>query len=311
MISRFLRRGVAALSLAFAFVSVFVPIARAATFGVTVPAQNTLSNRFLPYATSGTQLGGNSPAYRDSATVLGIPTFLEGYETLTPAGSVTLNWLTGRTKGITLNQNTTFAFSNVPSGSTNIQTMILQVIGDGVSSVAFTGVSWQTPQVPVPDSGVITLYFLRARASSLVGYVGLGGGSGGALWNSLAGVLYPDPQVDEVSIVSDAASTGSNILLNLDTDSGWVDGESLVRVASGGVVKFRIDADSGWTGTGVNVLLDNGKVGSVTAVGQQVFSGFYGGGLPTDTPTTSAAWAYDKDPPNTSYQWDSDNSTWY
>jgi hypothetical protein len=286
----------------------FAPLARAATYGVTVPTTNTLNNSAIPYATSGTQLG-KSPAWRDSATVLGLPTFLEGYEALTPAGAVTLNWLTGRTKAITLNQNTTFAFSNTPSGSTNIQTMVVQVVGDGTSSVSFTGVSWQTAQLAVPDAGNITLYFFRARSSGLVGYVGLGNSPGTAYWNLVAGILFPSPAADEVSIVSPAATTGSNILLNLDTDTPWVDGESMIRAASGGVVQFRIDANSGWTGTGLNVLLDNGKVGSVTAVGQQVFSGFYGGGLPTDTPTTSAALAYDLDPPNTTYQWD--GAQWY
>ena len=40
------------------------------------------------------------------------------------------------------------------------------------------------------------------------------------------------------------------------------------------------------------------------ATGTQVFSGFYGGALPTDTPTTSAALAYDLDPPYTLYFWD-------
>lgn len=41
----------------------------------------------------------------------------------------------------------------------------------------------------------------------------------------------------------------------------------------------------------------------------QVFSGHYGGNLPTDVPTTSAAIAYDLDPPSTEYLWD--GSIWY
>lgn len=40
-----------------------------------------------------------------------------------------------------------------------------------------------------------------------------------------------------------------------------------------------------------------------------LFSGFYSGGLPTDTPTTSAALAYDLDFPNTLYMWD--GTIWY
>lgn len=40
-----------------------------------------------------------------------------------------------------------------------------------------------------------------------------------------------------------------------------------------------------------------------------VFSGFYGGSLPTDTPTTSAAMAYDLDFPGALYFWD--GTIWY
>lgn len=36
----------------------------------------------------------------------------------------------------------------------------------------------------------------------------------------------------------------------------------------------------------------------------QVFSGNYGGGVPTDTPTTTAALAYDLDDPFTLWHWD-------
>lgn len=35
----------------------------------------------------------------------------------------------------------------------------------------------------------------------------------------------------------------------------------------------------------------------------QVFRGAYGGGTPTDTPTTSAALAYDTDPPYSLWKW--------
>jgi hypothetical protein len=190
--------------------------------------------------------------------------------------------------------------------------MVVQVVGDGTSSVSFTGVSWQTAQLAVPDAGNITLYFFRARSSGLVGYVGLGNSPGTAYWNLVAGVLFPSPAADEVSIVSPAVTTGSNVLFNLDTDTPWADGESLARVATGGVVQFRVDAVSGYTGAGTKFLADDGKFytpGSGPVGGGSVFSGFYGGGLPTDVPTTSAAIAYDLDPPNTTYQWD--GTQWY
>lgn len=47
----------------------------------------------------------------------------------------------------------------------------------------------------------------------------------------------------------------------------------------------------------------------VISVGGSVFSGFYSGGLPTDTPITSAALAYDLDPPGALYFWD--GTIWY
>tara|TARA_R110000868_G_scaffold410412_1_gene698383 strand:+ start:2296 stop:2523 length:228 start_codon:yes stop_codon:yes gene_type:complete len=41
----------------------------------------------------------------------------------------------------------------------------------------------------------------------------------------------------------------------------------------------------------------------------QVFSGNYGGGTPTQTPTTSAAIAYDLDAPNLDWRWD--GTAWF
>lgn len=38
-----------------------------------------------------------------------------------------------------------------------------------------------------------------------------------------------------------------------------------------------------------------------------VFSGNYGGGTPTQTPTTSSAIAYDLDPPNAIWHWNGSN----
>ena len=282
--------------------------ARAANQTVVVDSTAQLTAPFLPSAINGTKVI-SGPVWRDSATVLGLPTWIEGYEALTPAANVTLDWLKGRTKAITLNQNTTFASSNVPSGSTNIQTMVVQVIGDGVSSVAFTGVSWQTVQVPIPPSGIISLYVLRARVSGVVGYAVDFTGGGSALWAVVGGVFVPSPSQDYLSSVSSATSTGTNVIANIDTETDQVDGETLLNVANNSATRFRVDAVTGYGGLGTKVFLDNGKFGSIAAATQDVFSGFYGGGLPTDTPTTSAALAYDLDPPNTLYQWDGVN--WY
>ena len=282
----------------------------AATLAVTVNSTNTLTAPFLPAAATATGTGvTNSAAWSASRTVLGIPTWIEGYESLTPAANVTLDWLKGRTKAISLNQNTTFASSNVPSGSTNIQTMVVQVIGDGVSSVAFTGVSWQTVQVPVPPSGIISLYVLRARSSGVVGYAVDFTGGGSALWAVVGGVFVPSPSQDYLSFVSSATSTGTNTIFNINTDTVQVAGESLFIASNNDGVQFRVDAVSGYSNTGTKVFVDNGTFTSISSATQDVFSGFYGNSLPTDVPTTSAALAFDLDSPHILYQWD--GSQWY
>lgn len=210
------------LRLVFLFLVISSGITEGATLGVTVNTTNTLTSPFLPAARSATQVE-NGPAWKASATVLGVTTFSENLETLTPGAAVTLNWLTARTKQITLDQDTTFSFSNTPSIVTNLQRMIVQVIGDGVSSATFTGVTWQPVQtIPIPPAGSITTYRLEASNSIINGYDSSNGGSSGSA---------------------------------------------------------------------------------------QVFSGFYGGGLPTDVPVTTAALAYDLSPPNTLYMWD--GSIWW
>jgi hypothetical protein len=149
----------------------------AATLAVTVNSTNTLTAPFLPAARIGTQLT-NSAAWSESRTVLGIPTWIEGYDVIAPAANINLDWLLGRTKLVTLLENTTVNFLNTPIGGTNIQRMIVEVAGDAVQSVTFTGVSWQTDQVTVPAAFVITRYEIEAIGGVLTGYV-ISGGSGG------------------------------------------------------------------------------------------------------------------------------------
>ncbi len=118
----------------------------------------------------------------DSATVLGIPTYTLGYEVLAPAATVNLDWLSGHVKLVTLLENTTLTFSNIPTSGTNLAPMIVLVAGDAVQSVTFTGVSWQTDQVAVPAAFVYTRYEINATGGALTGYViagGSGGGGGG------------------------------------------------------------------------------------------------------------------------------------
>lgn len=74
---------------------------------------------------------------------------------------------------------------------------------------------------------------------------------------------------------------------------------------------------SGNYNPGTNVVFTTNSFGAVTINSSggggtnafQVFSGFYGGALPTDVPTTTAALAYDLDPPGALYFWD--GLLWY
>lgn len=61
------------------------------------------------------------------------------------------------------------------------------------------------------------------------------------------------------------------------------------------------------TNTYGQVTIDSSGGGGTNNL--QVFSGLYGGALPTDTPTTPAALAYDMDPPGVLYFWD--GLLWY
>lgn len=57
------------------------------------------------------------------------------------------------------------------------------------------------------------------------------------------------------------------------------------------------------------VDLLNGGAGSGGGGTGSVFSGHYAGGVPTQTPTSSAAIAYDLDPPNAVWNWS--GTAWY
>lgn len=144
--------------------------ARAATRAVTINTTDPLGTPSLPYAKSASQLG-NSPAWRSSPTVLGLPTFTESLEILTPGANVSLDWLTARTKLITLGQNTTFTFVNTPTVTTNLQRMLVGVIGNGAFTVTFTGAAWQTAQVGTPVATTITYYVFEAANSAVNGFI--------------------------------------------------------------------------------------------------------------------------------------------
>ncbi len=234
-----------------------------------------------------------------------------GLETVTDASNVVLDFAVQRTKLISLNQNTSITFANIPTSSTNDQPMIVKIIGDGVSSISFSPVTWETVQVPIPTSGAITLYVFLASNSAIEGYAVDFTGGNSALWAVVNGVLVPAPSQGAISVVSNLPSTGTNVVANFDTDSDLIEGETLLNVGNNGVTNLRVDAVSGYTGTGKKFFLDNGKFGYAPGTGGfiDVFSGFYGGSLPTDVPTSTAAIAYDLDPPNTMYQWD--GTQWY
>jgi len=143
--------------------------AESATQAVTVNTTNRLTTPFLPSALSDTQVG-NSPAWKDREKVLGFTTFTEGLEVLTPAAAVDLDFNTARTKRITLAQDTVLTCVNIPTASTNIETMLVEVIGDGIYTVIFTNAVFQTPTINTPPAGVVTFYGLRADDGNVRGY---------------------------------------------------------------------------------------------------------------------------------------------
>lgn len=148
----------------------FSPVgARAATSTVTVNQTNTLQQPFLPSALSGTQVG-NSPAWKDRPRILGFDGFTEGKEALTWGAALDLDWNTYRTKRVTLGGDTTFSFLNSPVSSTNVERMVVQVIGDGTSVVSFTGATFQTAEVNTPPSGVRTFYVFESDDDGIAGY---------------------------------------------------------------------------------------------------------------------------------------------
>lgn len=53
-----------------------------------------------------------------------------------------------------------------------------------------------------------------------------------------------------------------------------------------------------------NMTFGGGGVAAAASSDPQVFSGNYGGGAPTDVPTTTAAFAYDLDSPFDQWVWD-------
>ena len=106
---------------------------------------------------------------------------------------------------------------------------------------------------------------------------------------TFAPVIIPEPPPGGVGTVTNDASLTDNAVVVGD---GGTDGvKSLVAL-----------------GTAGDVLTSNGPgvppSFQAPAAAVQVFSGHYGGGVPTDVPTTSAAIAYDLDPPYVMSKWD-------
>lgn len=84
----------------------------------------------------------------------------------------------------------------------------------------------------------------------------------------------------------------------------------IFKVAEDGNVSTIRSVPYVWPSANAGGVLNNDGAGNLSWGGSgSVFSGFYGGGLPTDVPTVSAALAYDLDPPGTLYLWD--GTIWY
>lgn len=212
--------------LAFSFWLLASVIMPAATSTVTVNQTNTLTTPFYPSALSPTQVG-NGNIWKDRPFVLGLTAFTEGLEILTPAASVDLDWNTARTKRITIDQNTAFNNLNAPTSSTNVERMVVQVIGDGVFTILFNGVTFQTAQVDAPPAGVRTFYVLESDVDGVAGYAD----NSTIMQNQIIGPGTPTyyARFNTITNVGDGAifDSGTNVVLSAGTD---------FHVAGGGII---------------------------------------------------------------------------
>jgi len=228
--------------------------AESATQAVTVNTTNTLTTPFLPSALSATQVG-NSPAWKDREKVLGLTTFTEGLEVLTPAAAVDLDFNTARTKRITLAQDTVLTCVNIPTASTNIETMLVEVIGDGIYTVIFTNTTFQTPTIDTPPAGVVTFYGIRADSGVVRGYCDQFSSSASSY---LIGPLTPTyiPVASSTTNVTDSimhqpggiavedirATSGTNIVLYVTTSQVQTNGDKLLSIGNFGSERLSLDA---------------------------------------------------------------------
>jgi hypothetical protein len=221
--------------------------AAGATTGVTINNATPLTSPFLPSATSASQVG-NSPAWKADTQVLGLTTYTENLEVLTPGAAVNLDYATQRTKRITLNQNTTFTPVNIPTASTNIQTMLVEVIGDGAFTVAFSGVTFQTAFLAIPPASTVTYYGLRADAGVVRGYCDVRGGTNVIVQQIGPGTIDYIPKWTGTNTIGDSimsqpggiditdtrASTGTNVVFNVTTSQVMTNGDRLFQIGNAG-----------------------------------------------------------------------------
>jgi hypothetical protein len=247
-----------------------------ATTTVTINNTNPLVAPFLPSAVAGSQVG-NSPAWKAGDMVLGLTTFTEGLEVLTPAAAVDLNYATQRTKRITLGQDTVLTPINIPAASTNIETMLVEVVGNGVWTLAFNSVTFQTPLLSTPPAGVVTFYGLRADSGIVRGYcdptVTFPGGLQGPLTPPYIPMATTTTNLTDsflsqpagIDLTDNRVSTGTNIVLNITSGQVLTNGDKLVSIGNAGVEVDSISATGGGIAIGASTLpawggtLDSGE----------------------------------------------------
>ena len=87
------------------------------------------------------------------------------------------NWAAQGIKTITLSGNTTFTFSNTPTGNGYVRSLAVKVLGNGSHTIAFPGtVDWQTSTIGTPRASDWTDYLFEYRAGTVYGYASDGGG---------------------------------------------------------------------------------------------------------------------------------------
>lgn len=166
--------------------------------------------------------------------------------------------------------------------------------------VATLATAWETNNIIPPPLAANTTYYWRATSHNI------DGDAAGPVFSFSTGGGGSGPTV---SVITPTRTSLTNGMLTYGTN-GYVVQATGIQVATnlttlvgiGTITVNNITVITAIYYQGTNIL-------TLLSGQQQVFSGLYGGLLPSDTPTATAALAYDLDTPGTLYTWLS--PAWY